>query len=109
MQKHIQKKPTRINTLKKYNLHTNSNFFLYVGRIEKRKNIDRIISAYENLPQAVKKEVRLVLASPFGNKTLEAKIANKNLENNIMILRKVPDQDLVHLYNRALCLLFVSL
>ncbi|MBV5319817.1 MAG: glycosyltransferase family 4 protein [Chlorobium phaeobacteroides] len=97
--------------LKKYGLLDNGRFFLYVGRYESRKNLDRLILAYAQLPDTLKKDTLLVLICPTEKKStkeLQKKIAGAGLEKNVQHLVHVPDNDLVHLYNAALALLFVS-
>jgi alpha-1,3-rhamnosyl/mannosyltransferase len=99
------------NLLVKYGLNPNSNFFLYVGRLETRKNLDNIMLAYSYLPDNLKKDIKIVLICPSekkGTAKLKEKIADLGLSNNILHLTNVSDNDLVHFYNAALALLFVS-
>src|SRR5579871_6076176 len=41
-------------------------YVLYVGTIEPRKNIDRLLNAWQGLPATIQKEFDLVLAGPVG-------------------------------------------
>lgn len=41
-------------------------YLLYVGTIEPRKNVDRIVDAYLAMPQTLRREYDLVIAGPMG-------------------------------------------
>ncbi|NTV92357.1 MAG: glycosyltransferase family 4 protein [Chlorobiaceae bacterium] len=106
-----RKTPPDPATLRKYGLADNRRFFLYVGRYEARKNLDRLMLAYAQLPATLKKDTRLVLICPTEIKStreLQKKISDAGLEKNVLHLTHVSDNDLVHLYNAAIALLFVS-
>lgn len=82
-------------------------FILSVGKLEPRKNISRLISAFtkSNL-----KDVNLVIVGPKGwdNQQLAIKQSN-NLTMNIKFLGYIPDQDLYALYSKALFFIYPSL
>ncbi|AVE49255.1 glycosyltransferase family 4 protein [Serratia marcescens] len=82
-------------------------YFLFVGRFAAIKNIDSVITAFERLADA---DVQLVLVGGFDpafpNPALENKIFNN--PDKIKVLRGVSNEDLVHLYNNTLCLVFPS-
>jgi glycosyltransferase involved in cell wall biosynthesis len=97
--------------LKKYKIHADQIFFLYVGRLEARKNLYNLILAYSYLPDNLKRDIKLVLICPNekkGTAKLQKKIADLGLNNNILHLTHVSDNDLVHFYNAAMALIFVS-
>jgi len=104
--------PADSDILNKYGLHASSSFFLYVGRYEARKNLDNLLVAYSYLPDSLKKEIKLVLICPAKSavtkEILKKKIFELGLEQNVLHLPDVTDEDLVHFYNAALALLFVS-
>ncbi|MEI7825049.1 MAG: glycosyltransferase family 1 protein [Chlorobiaceae bacterium] len=105
------KKPVDHKIIEKYGLQANSNFFLYVGRYEARKNLDNLILAYSHLPDTLKQEVKLVLICPADKNStayLYKKIAELGLQKNTLHLQNVTDEELVHFYNKALALLLVS-
>ena len=67
--------------------------------------------AYSLLPDGLKQEVKLVLICPADKQStayLHKKIAELGLQKNIVHLQNVSDEELVHFYNKALALLFVS-
>jgi len=41
-------------------------FILFVGCVEPRKNVPRLLTAHSNLPAAVRRDAPLVIAGPFG-------------------------------------------
>jgi len=99
------------NRLKRYGIDESEHFFIYVGRLETRKNLDNLILAYSHLPETLKKNIKLVLICPSekkATKRLQEKINSLGLKNNIVHLTNVPDHDLVHFYNAAITLIFVS-
>ncbi len=104
-------KPVDHKIIEKYGLQANSNFFLYVGRYEARKNLENLMLAYSHLPEALQQEVKLVLICPADKKStayLYKRIAELGLQKNTLHLQNVSDEELVHFYNKALALLFVS-
>ncbi|MCY4524632.1 MAG: glycosyltransferase family 1 protein [Halobacteriovoraceae bacterium] len=92
-------------TLAKYNL--NNDYILYVGAIEERKNILRLVNAFAKLPT----HHRMVLigtGSSYKNKVI-ARIKMLGLENKILLLENVPQQDLPALYRNARVFVYPSL
>ncbi len=106
-----QKAVVNTDILRKFNIRQNEQFFIYVGRLETRKNLDNLIIAYSYLPENLKKDIKLVLICPSAKKAtkhLQEKINILGLKNNIVHLTNVSDHDLVHFYNAAIALIFVS-
>lgn len=102
--------------LEKY--HISPPYFLYLGTIEPRKNLERLIQAYarflrshtdsqqdlpENLP-------RLVLAGAEGwkNESLFRTIRSLNLEDDILFTEYIDDPDLCAVLSGALAFVFPS-
>ncbi len=86
-------------------------YFLYVGRLEKKKNVKGLIDAYKEFCAAnigLKNIPRLVLAGKksFGGREIETAISG--FESNILYLGYVHDKDLVYLYNGAEAFIFPS-
>ena len=78
-------------------------YSLYVGTIEPRKNLDRLLTAYEALPPALRQQYPLVMAGGAGwrcGQTLErmARAANAGW---LHYLRYIPQADLPALYAGA--------
>ena len=104
--------PARINKniLKKYGIA--GRFILSVGTVEPRKNFIMLIKAYNNLKQ--KKEsfdYKLVIAGRTGWKS-EATYRerdNSPFRQDILFIGRIPDPDLVQIYNQAELFVYPSL
>jgi len=83
----------------------NGEYLLFIGNIEPRKNIQRLISAYRLLPKLLKDRYSLVLVGAYGWKNEGIKqsiqLAVKDGLNVIKIDAYVPDADIVQLYAGA--------
>jgi glycosyltransferase involved in cell wall biosynthesis len=80
---------------------------LFVGAIQRRKNVVRLVEAFEGVAPGWK----LVLAGSFGFGAEEAlaRIERSPRKNDIQVLGYVPDQALEDLYRRASVFAFPSL
>lgn len=80
---------------------------LFVGAIQKRKNIARLVEAFESVARGWK----LVLAGSLGYGAQEAldRIEGSPRKDDIQVLGYVPDNVLDDLYNRASLVAFPSL
>ena len=85
---------------KKYGL---GDYFLAVGTREPRKNLPRLIEAFDGLEN--KRGWQLAIAGKIGWGEQSLKSATKNLK----LLGYVPDEDLPPLYAGALCFVYPSL
>lgn len=95
-------------TILKYNLPTE--YILYVGSIETRKNIGRLIEAYAYLPAP--DQIPLVLVGRGGKykKTIKQKIQSLNIDSKIMWIDDLSDNALLQcIYARAMALIYPSL
>ncbi|MDE5885816.1 MAG: glycosyltransferase family 4 protein [Oscillospiraceae bacterium] len=104
------------NILKKY--HVRSPYFLYLGTIEPRKNLERLMQAYarflsthanssdssENLPQLV-----LAGAKGWKNESLFRTIQQLHLEKNVLFTEYIADPDLCAVLSGALAFVFPSI
>ncbi len=99
--KENQKKINRIK--EKYDI--NNKFFLFVGTIQPRKNIESCIKAISIVRKTRGIDVDLVVAGRKGWKT-NSDLLNKSF---VKILGFVPEEDLPILYSAAEGLLYVSL
>lgn len=103
------------NILKYYDLESN-NYFLFVGTIQPRKNLERLIRAYAKFlerqdPEQAETKPKLILAGSKGWLADEIYELPKKLgiEHLVKFLGYVPDKNLPALYNGAIALLFPSL
>jgi len=109
----VDKLPTRskdISALKRYNL--NEKYILFIGTLEPRKNLLRLIQAYNQLIKAKPKFALydLVLAGLRGWKSKNIfRLINKlKLENKVKYLEYVPHNFKIDLMNNATCFIFPS-
>jgi alpha-1,3-rhamnosyl/mannosyltransferase len=86
-------------------------YSLYVGTIEPRKNIDRLLDAYEALPEALRRHCPLVMAGSPGwrSEHTHARMARAASAGWLHYLRYVPQADLPALYAGARLFAYPSL
>lgn len=91
----------------KYNLYFP--YFLFVGTIEPRKNIERTIDAFLNISSKLKEDVKLVIVGQKGWKC--EKIIKKINENKekIFWFNSVSKEELPYFYGNAIALIYPSL
>jgi len=82
-------------------------YLLYVGDVDWRKNLDRVLDAFASVPSSVS----LVLAGKkaITHPPLHDLIRRLGIEKRVILTGFVPDDDLPLLYGHALALLFPSL
>jgi glycosyltransferase involved in cell wall biosynthesis len=83
-------------------------YFLYVGTLDKRKNIDRLLEAYQNTPDNIKNNICLIIAgsSPSYKGSdhsiiLKRIVKDKKLNSNILFTGRVEQHTLKLLYQHA--------
>lgn len=93
----------------KYGL--NFPFMLYVGTIEPRKNLGRLLRAYLQVRQQHRTQHRLVVAGGLGwlYEDVLREIDELAAEHEVMFLGRVPDEDLPYLYSLSDLFVFPSL
>ncbi len=84
-------------------------YFLYVGHLENRKNLDGILSAFEKYCEQ-DTEIRLVLVGKdgFNAESFHQRIQNSKFKDRIVLKGFVTDQALATLYQQARAFLFPS-
>lgn len=89
----------------------NQPFFFYTGAIHPRKNIPRLIRAFDRFKTETGAPVKLLLAGRFAWHTGEVTQALESARhrNDVRMLGYVPEQDLPRLMASALALAYVSL
>ena len=82
----------------KYRIDTN--FLLFVGMIEPRKNIELIIASLEKIDD---ENIKLVIVGKKGwmFENLYREISRRKLEKRIIFAGYVPDEELVYFYRNA--------
>jgi glycosyltransferase involved in cell wall biosynthesis len=85
-------------------------YFLFVGTLDPRKNLERLLDAYRTLGPE-KHGVHLVIVGDEGwkNQSVRKRIKAEKLNGHIRLTGYVPREDLESLYRKALCLIFPSL
>lgn len=101
------------NTLKKYDIENNK-YFLFVGTIQPRKNLSRLIKAYQiflSQDKNSKNPPKLVLAGAKGWLSDEIYDLPEKLgiKDKVIFLGRVDEVDLPALYSGALAFVFPSL
>lgn len=88
------------------------NIILCVGAVQLRKNVSRLVQAFERLPLDIIKDWKLVLAGStagFGAAEILARIEQSPVANQIQLRGYVSSAELKDLYRRALVFAFPSL
>jgi glycosyltransferase involved in cell wall biosynthesis len=82
-------------------------YLLYVGRVNIRKNISRLVSALNLLDDKV---IKLLIVGGQGNDlaTLQNQIAHEGLTNRVVFTGHVPEEDLYLIYANATVFCFPS-
>lgn len=87
-------------------------YLLFVGVIEPKKNLERLVDAFVILQRenVIDKELQFVIAGAKGwfYEQLYRKVQELNLEHQILLTGFVPDEDLPYLYSGAELFVFPS-
>ncbi len=86
-------------------------YFLFVGTLEPRKNLERLIAAFSALPESLRDTVSLAIAGGDGWGGVNvASIAERfGVQRNVRVLGYVSEEQLSTLYSHALFLAMPSL
>ena len=105
-----RKKEEILPTLRKYRLE-NINYFLIVGSFEPRKNIELLLDAYLQLPNAIKSTYKIVHVGPEGwnNKKAWKKALKLKERGQFIKLGYLSKLELAHVYNGATMFIFPSI
>jgi len=92
-------------------LDINRPYILFVGTLEPRKNLTRLLTAYSYLPDSLKDHTMLVIAGGKGWGGIDIKhtVADLGLDKYVRILGYVDESTLATLYANALFLAMPSL
>lgn len=98
----------RLHLARKYSL--GAGFLLYVGRLQARKNLVRLVEAYARLHQrGVAPKLVLVGRRDYGVERLIAKVDELGLRDAVVFPGYVPAEDLMCFYHAAEAFVFPSL
>ncbi len=83
-------------------------YVLYVGTIEPRKNLDKLLDAWQKLPKAIGEEFELILAGPmgWGNTRVAERVAEMP---GVRYIHYVPEADLAGITAGATAFVYPSL
>ncbi|MEM5401971.1 glycosyltransferase family 1 protein [Paraburkholderia unamae] len=86
-------------------------FFLCVGTLQPRKNIERVLDAHASLPARLRRDVPLVVVgrAGWGCESLVARLRASEAEGSARWLQYLPDFDVRALMQSATALVFASL
>lgn len=86
-------------------------FFLFIGRLEERKNVRRIIEAFEYFKERTKLSHKLLLAGKpgFGYEYIQFQISNSKFQKEIRELGYVTEEEKWRLLKQAEVFVFPSL
>jgi glycosyltransferase involved in cell wall biosynthesis len=87
-------------------------YLLHVGRAEPRKNLVKLVEAYDHLTSRRKDlDVQLVLSGPlgWGYEPLLQSLKKPSLQRRVILTGRVPDHELAVLYRSAACFVMPSL
>lgn len=95
----------------KKSLEIKGEYFLYLGTIEPRKNLERLIQAYYVFTQKTQDPPKLVLAGGKGwlYDSIFAKVTELGLTEQVIFTKYVPAQDMNPLMCGALAFVFPSI
>lgn len=107
-QKYFFRADSDADTFKKYNL--TKPYLLYIGRLEKKKNIGNLVAAFAMLKDK-NPDLKLALVGNAGNdfEAIKNIIEKNRLQDEIIMPGYVPEDDLPALIRQAEVFLFVTL
>jgi glycosyltransferase involved in cell wall biosynthesis len=85
------------------------NFLLFVGSLEPRKNLERLLLAYQDLEEATRREVKLVLVGSKGWENERIVSLIRKMKSDVSYLGYTPEEDLGKIYNLARLFIYPSL
>ena len=103
--------PERIPEVKR-SLEIEGDYFLYLGTIEPRKNLERLISAYAAFAKKIgEKAPKLVLAGGKGwlDNGIYSRVEKLGMTKNVIFTKYVPSEDMNPLMCGALAFVFPSI
>ena len=90
--------------------HTGSSeYFFFIGSMHPRKNIVRLLLAFEVFKKKINAPLKLVLAGNifWGDETVQSVVSKMTAKDDIVFTGRVSDDELVHLLGSAFALTFV--
>ena len=87
----------------------NEEYFFFIGSMHPRKNIVRLLKAFEVFKKNTNAPIKLVLAGNifWGDETVQSVVSTMAAKNDIVFTGRVSDDELVQLLGSAFALTFV--
>lgn len=92
-----------------FNLDIPPKYLLYVGSIQPRKNLKRLIQAWEKIESKIPNDVWLLLVGEKGKNNVFDDFRLRNLPSRVKHIGFVPDDILPLIYSHSIGFIFVSL
>jgi glycosyltransferase involved in cell wall biosynthesis len=93
---------------RKYGIKTS--FILYVGRLQERKNLRRLLSAYARLKkEGADEKLVLVGKKDWGSGNIQTHLKSLDLKDSVILAGYVPSADLPVFYNAAEAFIYPSI
>jgi len=91
--------------------HLPAHFILFVGSLEPRKNLLRLVAAYARIASTLRKDVHLVVAGGAGwlSEDLQPTVQRLGVTEQVHFVGYVPEEDLPALYSLATVFAYPSL
>jgi glycosyltransferase involved in cell wall biosynthesis len=86
-----------------------SSYLLYVGNLEPRKNLHRLLRAWEIAQRSVPREIELVVSGAKGSSLVFERVSLGKIPPRVRFTGYVPDEHLPALYTGSLALVYPSL
>lgn len=89
----------------------NTKFFLFIGTIESRKNIEFVLDAFFKFKEKYKNNYKLILAGKpgYGYKYFTKKVIESEYKNDVIFTGFISSNDACLLYNNAAAYIFPSI
>lgn len=96
--------------LARFGLKEDDAYFLFVGRIELKKNLEQLISAFNEFIKVERRDFRLILAGKrgIGFKKIWNKVRRLGLEESVLLTGYINEVEKMVLMRQAQAFLFVS-
>lgn len=100
------------NKLNKYGIGKEE-YLLYLGTIEGRKNLPRLVESFAKLKTGKKIEIKLVLAGHIGWRSEYSRVTecikSHSLEDSVIYIGYIDDEDIPYIYKGAKLYMYPSL
>jgi len=95
--------------LQKYNLQYGL-YFLFIGTLEPRKNVEGILEAYAKIRNQLQSHFKVVLVGKraWGWKNIQKTINKLNLYKDVVVTDYIPDKDIIYIINGAKLFIYPS-